>query len=124
MQSYRRRKIFLNGLIGKTGNQMQDIWVRNNHFRSFAGPRHIGPARELGITNIITWVVAQSCQMNLPPINLFLLSRKTKIIMAPSPNLNFKLLYLLKGTNRIYNMPQNFRVKQSEFEGLWSKLGA
>ena len=51
---------------------MQDMWRRYNSFCSISGQKHIGAAKEPGVSNIITRGVLPIREINLTANILFL----------------------------------------------------
>ena len=49
-----------------------DTPLKYNLFYSFLEPRHIGAAKQLGVTDIIMKGIGPSCQISLPPNKSFL----------------------------------------------------
>ena len=80
--------------------------VRCRSFCSVPRPRHIGAAKKLGVTNIITRSIAPSCEIPGEPSIKKLNSAvvKQKKSRHQTPTLTFLPLYLLQGTDTICKM--------------------
>ena len=91
-------------LLGQLGDQVRHIWGRNGPICYITGPRVIGAAKKLRVTNIITKGVVPDRETNLPTNIPYFCYGKIKTITVGSPNFEFVPLQLLKGTDGICEM--------------------